>query len=88
LGDVVGAYKSRVAVRWLAWIKANAPGRSARVWQRNYYEHVIRDEAELLHVREYIRFNPLKWRFDRNNPQRTYDSDYDREWSWLEITPG
>ncbi|MCK5126083.1 MAG: transposase [candidate division Zixibacteria bacterium] len=34
-------------------------------WQRNYYEHVIRNEDELLKVREYIQNNPLKWQLDK-----------------------
>jgi REP element-mobilizing transposase RayT len=38
------------------------------VWQRNYYEHVIRNEDELDHVREYIINNPKKWEFDRDHP--------------------
>ena len=39
-------------------------------WQRNYYEHVIRDEKELHSIREYIRYNPLKWDEDEENPNR------------------
>jgi len=39
------------------------------VWQRNYYEHVIRDEKELNSIREYIRYNPLKWEEDEENPK-------------------
>ena len=35
-----------------------------RLWQRNYYEHVIRCETELYEVRKYIEENPLKWRED------------------------
>jgi REP element-mobilizing transposase RayT len=31
-----------------------------KLWQRNYYEHIIRND-ELLRIREYIRLNPLKW---------------------------
>jgi putative transposase len=38
------------------------------VWQRNYYEHVIRDDEELNHIREYIMNNPLQWVKDENNP--------------------
>ncbi len=34
------------------------------VWQRNYYEHIIRNENELDRIREYIINNPLKWSFD------------------------
>jgi REP element-mobilizing transposase RayT len=37
------------------------------VWQRNYYERVIRNEAELLQVRRYIEENHLWWRSDANN---------------------
>ncbi|MFN8499755.1 MAG: transposase [Anaerolineae bacterium] len=32
-----------------------------RLWQRNYYEHIIRDEADLDRIRQYIAANPLKW---------------------------
>jgi REP element-mobilizing transposase RayT len=38
------------------------------VWQRNYYEHVIRDEGPLRRIREYIVNNPATWEFDRENP--------------------
>ena len=34
------------------------------LWQRNYYEHIIRDEEDLMRVREYIVQNPLKWETD------------------------
>ena len=40
-----------------------------RLWQRNYYEHVIRDEEELQKIREYIIYNPMKWPTDRDNPE-------------------
>ena len=39
-----------------------------RLWQRNYYEHVIRNQGELEHVREYIANNPTKWDDDDDNP--------------------
>lgn len=38
------------------------------VWQRNYYEHTIRDENDLNMIREYIINNQLKWEFDSENP--------------------
>lgn len=37
-------------------------------WQRNYYEHIIRNDGELAHIRDYIRNNPLCWATDRENP--------------------
>jgi len=64
LGRVVRAFKSVSA------ITANeALGRSGQpFWQRNYYEHVIRDEEELNVVRRYVRENPLRWSDDPDNP--------------------
>jgi putative transposase len=38
------------------------------VWQRNYFEHVIRNERELNAVRQYIHDNPQRWHLDRENP--------------------
>jgi putative transposase len=40
----------------------------APVWQRNYYEHVIRRDESLDKIREYIITNPLRWALDRENP--------------------
>jgi putative transposase len=41
------------------------------MWQRNYYEHVVRDEDELTRIREYVLSNPLQWENDRENPLRS-----------------
>ncbi len=41
-----------------------------QIWQRNYYEHIIRDGGELGKIREYIATNPLRWACDRYNPER------------------
>ena len=46
----------------------NTPG--AKLWQRNYYEHVIRDEDDLNRIRQYILDNPARWAKDENNPDR------------------
>ena len=40
-----------------------------KLWQRNYYEHVVRTDAELDQVRQYILDNPAKWDDDRENPR-------------------
>jgi len=67
LGAIVGNFKS-VTARRINRIR-KTPG--ASVWQRNYYEHIVRDETELARIREYIRLNPVKWELDRENPHRT-----------------
>ncbi len=56
LGTVVGAFKT-VASRS---INASQGTRGQSVWQRNYYEHVVRSEEELTRIREYIKNNPLQ----------------------------
>jgi REP element-mobilizing transposase RayT len=38
------------------------------VWQRNYYEHIVRSDRVLQAIRKYIRDNPLRWHLDRYNP--------------------
>ena len=40
----------------------NSPGQE--LWQRNYYEHIIRDEKDLNRIRKYIKNNPAKWEED------------------------
>jgi putative transposase len=40
------------------------------IWQRNYYEHIIRDEEALYNIREYILMNPSRWESDRENPSK------------------
>jgi putative transposase len=51
LGDVIGAFKSLAFTVYLDWIQGNDPTRRAKLWQRNYYEHVIRSETELRAIR-------------------------------------
>ncbi len=43
----------------------------ASVWQRNYYEHIIRSEDSLNRIRQYILENPARWSMDRENPNAT-----------------
>jgi putative transposase len=64
LGQIVRAFKSLSAIE--ANRVRNAPNQP--FWQRNYHEHIIRDEDELNIVRQYIRDNPLKWEQDPDNP--------------------
>ncbi len=40
-----------------------------KLWQRSFYEHVIRDDADMNRIRVYIRNNPVKWAFDTYNPE-------------------
>jgi putative transposase len=63
LGAIIGNFKS-VTARRVNQIR-RTPG--APVWQRNYYEHIIRTERALTAIREYIAGNPARWRLDKYN---------------------
>ena len=65
LPTIVRSFKSAVTKR----INELRCTPETHVWQRNYYEHVIRDEWDLNEIREYIMSNPLKWEMDRENPE-------------------
>jgi REP element-mobilizing transposase RayT len=62
LGAIIGAYKSAVSYR------INKEHNATGIWQRNYYEHIIRDEKDLQRITDYIEANPLRWDEDDNNP--------------------
>ncbi|MCL4557767.1 MAG: transposase [Deltaproteobacteria bacterium] len=64
LGDIICAFKSRTAIHINRY--RNTHGKP--VWQRNYYEHIIRSEASMRRTREYIVNNPMRWDIDVENP--------------------
>ena len=72
LGRFIGAFKT-VSTKRLNEIR----GRGDRpLWQRNYYEHIVRNENELNKIREYITTNPQRRASDRENPAaETYLED-------------
>jgi REP element-mobilizing transposase RayT len=65
LGAIVRAYKSAVTYA----VNAAENQRGAVLWQRNYYEHIIRNDLELKNIRWYILNNPRNWQLDRDNAQ-------------------
>jgi len=67
LPTIIGAFKSAVTRR----INQVRSTPSAGFWQRNYYEHVIRNPDELSQIRQYISDNHKKWALDRENPDNS-----------------
>jgi REP element-mobilizing transposase RayT len=65
LGGIVRGFKASTT-RLINELQGT-PG--IRLWQRNYYEHIIRNENELARIREYIANNPAQWALDRENPE-------------------
>ncbi len=61
VGSIIRQYKGSVT-RW-----CNQNGYNKFRWQRNFYEHIVRNEKELNRIREYIITNPIRWNFDRDN---------------------
>jgi putative transposase len=53
-------------------------------WQPNHYERIIRYEAELNRIREYIQYNPTAWLYDHENPAQEKDASHELRWAWLE----
>ena len=64
LGAIIGQFKSRVTKR--LWKIPSLNGRP--IWQRNYYEHIIRNEHEMDRIWRYIESNPVNWADDDENP--------------------
>lgn len=63
IGAIVRGYKSAVTHQINSM--CNTPGMAR--WQRNYWEHIIRNEQELNRIRQYIYNNPANWSLDQNN---------------------
>jgi putative transposase len=64
IGAIIGQFKS-ISTKRINRLR-NTPGHP--VWQRNYYDHIIRDEKSLFQIRTYIRNNPSNWDSDEENP--------------------
>jgi REP-associated tyrosine transposase len=68
LGAVVQMFKRYSTIEYIKMVKQHiVPAFSKRIWQRNYWEHIVRNENELNCIRDYIRSNPHKWETDKLN---------------------
>jgi len=65
LGKVIGAFKSIVNNNYIIGVKNQGwTPFDKRLWQRNYYEHIVRDDSALQKIQQYIRDNPRTWQTD------------------------
>ena len=55
--QIIGLYKSGVSRKCNMY--------NGSIWQRNYYEHIIRNEKEYYEIKQYIRYNPVNWYHDK-----------------------
>lgn len=66
VGDMVGAFQSIVTVKYIHGVKTLGwQPFDGKLWQRNYYEHIIRNEQSYQTISEYIINNPAKWTDDK-----------------------
>jgi REP element-mobilizing transposase RayT len=73
---VIGAYKSLTTFEYTRSVKTHSWSPfNGRLWQRNYYEHIVRDEESLGRIRQYIIDNPAQWMFDQENPMSGMPQD-------------
>jgi putative transposase len=70
IGDIVSWFKTMTTNHYIRGVKQGGwEPFFKKLWQRNYYEHVIRNEKELNHFRQYIANNPANWQTDEENPE-------------------
>lgn len=68
LPRVMQWFKTMTTNEYIRNVKQNGwPRFDKKLWQRDYYEHIVRNDIELNRIRKYIRENPKKWDIDREN---------------------
>lgn len=66
ISELIQSFKILTTNNYIKMVKNNElPSFNKRVWQRNYYENIIRNEKRYLQVIDYIKNNPLKWEEDK-----------------------
>ncbi len=71
LSGVIGRFKTVTTYLYGEGVRLRGwPRYDGRLWQRGFWDRVIRDERELEAVRNYIASNPIQWHLDRLNPRR------------------
>jgi len=68
LGRIIGVFKGKTINKWLKIIKKEKINEIGCIWQRNYFEHRIRNEEEFEKCKKYIELNPMRWKQDKYNP--------------------
>lgn len=68
LPDVVHRFKTMTTKKYVDGVKSHGWQRfDGKLWQRNYWEHIVRNEQELFRIRQYIETNPVQWENDKLN---------------------
>ncbi|QWU99984.1 transposase [Francisella salimarina] len=70
LSQIIQTFKRQTTIEYINGVKTKKwQPFDKRLWQRNYYEHIIRNEKSYNEIIKYIQLNPLKWELDELNPK-------------------
>ena len=68
IGDAINWFKTMTTNEYIRGVKIlNWKSFDKRIWQRNYWEHIIRNENEFIKISDYVRNNPIMWHEDTLN---------------------
>ncbi len=80
LEKIIQWFKTMTTNEFIRNVKPNKLDQfNRKLWQHNYYEHIILNETDLNNIRQYIMDNPSNWEEDENNPrllQRHKENEY------------
>ena len=66
IGGVMDWFKTMTTNEYIRGVKNHAwPRFDGKLWQRNYYDHIVRNETDYIRIAEYIINNPIKWGEDK-----------------------
>ncbi len=67
LHSIIRWFKTQTTNEYIKLVKSGIlPPFDKHIWQRNYFEHIIRGEADLYDIRKYIEDNPARWFFEKH----------------------
>jgi REP-associated tyrosine transposase len=82
LKSIVGSFKSITTCAYIRGVtQFGWASFEQRLWQRNYFERIIRTERELAYIRDYIQKNPSRWNLDNENLEKSGEDEFDL---WLD----
>jgi len=72
LSKIIQGLKSKTSVEYIKLMKSKNKYYQTKIWQRSFYDHIIRNEMSLNKIREYMITNPEMWERDRNNAENIF----------------
>ena len=70
VSQIIRSFKSKSTMKYLKYINDNDLNISGKIWQRSFYDRIIRNDKSLNNIRNYIKTNPSTWNYDLENPNR------------------